>query len=192
VPRVRRSPSEREPPGPEQALELAGHFLGTRPRSRWEVDQRLRRARANDAVIEATLARLEELGIIDDLAFARWWLEQRDRHAPRGRRLVEAELRQHGIGREVIEGLREQSATPGPTEQAGAADDDIRTHLTEEERARAALAKHLRGRPLPEDRTALQRVGMFLVRRGFDPDAVRSALRTPEDEGTEEIDPVER
>ena len=47
---------------------------------------------------------------------------------------------------------------------------------TEEARAKIALAQHLRGRPLPEDRRALQRVGMFLVRRGFDPDTVRSAL----------------
>ena len=192
MPRVRRPPGEREPPGPEQALELAGHFLGTRPRSRWEVSQRLRRSRASDGVIEATLDRLEELGIVDDLAFARWWLEQRDRHAPRGRRLVEAELRQHGIGRDVIEALREDLAALEPTEPAGAAEDDGRPPLTEEERARAALAKHLRGRPLPEDRKALQRVGMFLVRRGFDPDAVRSALRAPEDNGTDEDDPVGR
>lgn len=143
-------------------------------------------------MIEATLVRLEELEIIDDLAFARWWLEQRDRHAPRGRRLVEAELRQHGIGREVIEALREELATFEPMDQPGAADDDAPLRLTEEDRARAALAKHLRGRPLPEDRRALQRVGMFLVRRGFDPDAVRSAMRTPEDEGSDEGGPVER
>ena len=48
---------------------------------------------------------------------------------------------------------------------------------SEAERAREALERHLRGRPLPSDARALQRVGMFLVRRGFDPDTVRSAIR---------------
>ena len=51
------------------------------------------------------------------------------------------------------------------------------TPATERERAKVALAQHLRGRPLPEDPRALQRLGMFLMRRGFDPDTVRSTLR---------------
>lgn len=177
----RRPARDREPPGPGQALDLAGHFLGTRPRSRWEVAQRLRRAKASEEVIEATLARLEELALVDDLAFARWWLEQRDRHAPRGRRLVEAELRQHGIDRGVIDALRDELATIEQLPADALGGDGANAPRTEEDRARAALAQHLRGRPLPQDRAALQRIGMFLIRRGFDPDAVRSALRTPEE-----------
>jgi regulatory protein len=172
-----RPGSEREPPGRERALELAGHFLGPRPRSRWEVARRLRKAGADAEVVEATLTRLQELGFVDDLVFARWWLEQRDRHAPRGRRLVEAELRQHGIGRDVIEALREELEALEQESGWSRSDLDASLPRNEEERARVALARHLRGRPLPEDRAALQRLGMFLVRRGFGPDAVRSALR---------------
>ena len=179
--RGRRPATERVPPGPEQALELAGHFLGTRPRSRWEVARRLRRAGTSDEVIEATLDRLEELALVDDLAFARWWLEQRDRHAPRGRRLVEAELRQHGIDGTVIDALRDELAALDWAVSEDGTRADAGVPRTEEERARAALAQHLRGRPLPDDRAALQRLGMFLVRRGFEPDAVRSALRAPEE-----------
>ena len=166
----------------EASLEIAGRFLGTRPRSRWEVERRLRRARASDAVIEHTLDHLTKLALVDDLGFARWWVEQRDRHAPRGRRLVEAELRQHGVGRDVIEQLRDELAAlemeahsaGEASEVVGESTEDVPT--TEEARANIALAQHLRGRPLPEDRRALQRVGMFLIRRGFDPDTVRSAL----------------
>jgi|SRR5438445_4118265 len=177
-----RTTSEAEPPGTEASLEIAARFLGTRPRSRWEVERRLRRARASDAVIETTLDHLATLGLVDDVAFARWWVEQRDRHAPRGRRLVEAELRQHGIGRDVVEQLRDElAALEMEAHSAGEAPEvnDERAGempTTEEARAKFALAQHLRGRPLPEDRWALQRVGMFLVRRGFDPDTVRSAL----------------
>jgi regulatory protein len=180
--RRRRTASEAEPPGTEASLEVAARFLGTRPRSRWEVERRLRRARASDPVIENTLDHLAKLGLVDDVAFGRWWVEQRDRHAPRGRRLVEAELRQHGVGRDVIEQLRDELAAlemearsaGEASEVDGEGTEDMPTN--EEARAKIALAQHLRGRPLPEDRRALQRVGMFLVRRGFDPDTVRSAL----------------
>src|SRR5688500_17427924 len=104
-PRVERS---REPPGPEAAMEIAARFLAARPRTRWELERRLRRAGADAARIEATLARLAALGYVDDASFARWWAEQRDRHSPRGRRLVEAELRQRGVPRDVLEELRDE------------------------------------------------------------------------------------
>lgn len=167
-------------------MEIAARFLATRPRTRWEVDRRLRRAGADGAVIAGTLERLTELGYLDDEAFVRWWAEQRDRHAPRGRRLVEAELRQRGVGREPIESLRERwedpERRPGEESLPG----------TDEERAAMALQRHLRGRPVPDDPRALQRLGMFLVRRGFDPETVRSALRgaaAAGDESDEGIEP---
>lgn len=151
-------------------MEIAARFLGTRPRTRWEVERRLRRAGAADTVIAATLERLMAGAYIDDLAFARWWIEQRDRHAPRGRRLVEAELRQHGIGREVLEALHLQDLPELGSDAEG-------LPASEADRARVALARHLRGRPMPDDRKSIERLGMFLVRRGFDPDTVRSTLR---------------
>jgi SOS response regulatory protein OraA/RecX len=171
-------------------MELAARYLATRPRSRWEVERRLRRAGAEPAVIEATLARMAELGFVDDRAFARWWLEQRDRHAPRGRRMLEAELRQHGVGRDVIAVLREElAAAEGEAATAGGGGagapgatwegplDDRELPQTEDDRARIALQQHLRGRPVPGGRQARQRLGMYLVRRGFGPDTARAAIR---------------
>lgn len=167
--RRRREPAP--PPDPASAMELAARFLGTRPRTRWEVERRLTRAGADEATVTATLDRLTELGYLDDAAFARWWGEQRDRHRPRGHRLIEAELRQHGVPRDVIEGFREEHADPER------APEDAALPRTELERAEEALAGHLRGRPLPADRKAQQRIGMFLIRRGFDADTARQAIR---------------
>lgn len=158
-------------------MEIAVRFLGTRPRTRWELERRLRRAAAEADVISVTLDRLAAMGYVDDTAFARWWAEQRDRHAPRGRRMVEAELRQHGVPREILEALR-------GSELAEPALDVEALPGSESERARAALDRHLRGRPLPEDLKARQRLGSFLVRRGFDPDTVRATLRTAAAERT--------
>jgi regulatory protein len=161
----------RPPPDTTRALEIAVGFLGTRPRTRWELERRLRRAGAEDAVVEATVERLSDLGYLDDAAFARWWGEQRDRHSPRGRRMIEAELRQHGVPREVVEAFREEHAAPERSPE------DDALPGSEQERAREALERHLRGRPLPEDRRAVQRIGTYLMRRGFDGDTVRSAIR---------------
>jgi regulatory protein len=127
------------------------------------VEQRLRRSGTSDDVVAATLARLERVGFVDDVAFARWWVEQRDRHAPRGRVALETELRAKRVPAPVIADLRTSDAGDVP--------------MSEDERADAALERHLRGRALPEDPKALQRLGMFLVRRGFSPETARSAIR---------------
>lgn len=178
--RARREPVE--PPDTPAAIEIALRFLATRPRTRWELERRLRRAGAADDVVASAAERLADLGHLDDAAFARWWGEQRDRHAPRGIRMIEAELRQHGVPREIIEAYRDEYAAP-----ERAPEDEILPR-TETERARDALHRHLRGRPLPADPRALQRVGMYLMRRGFDSEVVRSTLRTAGTEGAQ-IDP---
>ena len=151
-------------------MEIAVRFLGTRPRTRWELERRLRRAGAEPGVVAATIDRLAAMGYVDDAAFARWWAEQRDRHAPRGRRMIEAELRQHGVPREVLESLRGEELAEPTLDEEGLPG-------SEEERADAALARHLRGRPIPDDPKARQRLGAYLVRRGFDPEAARAAIR---------------
>jgi regulatory protein len=176
---MRRRRAEREAASPDldlaTAMEVALRFLGTRPRTRWELDRRLRRAGAPEPVIVAAMERLTELGYVDDAAFARWWGEQRDRHSPRGRRMLETELRQRGVPREVIEELRGQPVARVPGEEA--------LPETEAERARIAMERHLRGRPRPQDRAALQRLGTYLLRRGFDPETVRSILRDASTDG---------
>jgi len=166
-------------------MEIAAHFLGTRPRSRWEVERRLKRAGTTAEVVDATVERLTELGYLDDLAFARWWTEQRDRHAPRGHRMIAAELRQHGVPSEIIDQLRD------PAFDRLSVDAD-ELPGSEQERARAALDRHLRGRPLPTDAAQLHRIGTFLARRGFDPETIRSAIRQADDDTPPAFDAPDR
>jgi len=177
----RRRKVAAEPPDPAAAMEIAVGYLATRPRTRWETERRLRRVGTPEPTIEEVVERLSELGYLDDAAFARWWGEQRDRHAPRGVRMIEAELRQHGVPRDVIEVYRAEHRAPERRPE------DAAVPSSEAERAADTLARHLRGRPLPRDRKALQRVGMFLVRRGFDPDTVRSAIRDAGDDSADDV-----
>lgn len=160
-----------QPSPPAAAIDIALRFLGPRPRSRWELERRLQRAGVGESVATAALDRLAELGYVDDAAFARWLGQQRDRHAPRGARLIEAELRRSGVAPEVIAAYRDEHAHPDRTAE------DAELPGSEAERAQQALARHLRGRPMPEEPRARQRIGQFLMRRGFDPDTVRSAIR---------------
>ena len=162
-------------------MEVAARFLGTRPRTRWEVERRLKRAGTDDATIAATVDRLTDLGYLDDAAFARWWGEQRDRHAPRGARMIEAELRQHGVPREVIQSYRIEHEAPErrPEDESVPAD--------EAGRAADALARHLRGRPLPDDPKAVQRIGMYLMRRGFDAETIRATIREAGADSEEDV-----
>lgn len=170
-----------QPPDQAGAFEIAARYLGTRPRTSWELERRLRRAGVEEAQISATLERLSDLGYLDDAAFARWWGEQRDRHSPRGRRMIEAELRQRGVPREVFEAYRTEHAAPDR------APEDEGLPSSEDERATQALARHLRGRPLPEDPRTLQRLGAFLMRRGFDAETVRSAIRRAGNESADDL-----
>jgi len=168
-------------PGGPAAMDIAVRFLASRPRTRWELERRLRRGGVDESVVAATLDRLETLGYVDDAAFARWLGEQRDRHAPRGQRLLEAELRRSGVPAEVIAAHRVEHANPErPPEDAALPAD-------ESDRAHDALARHLRGRPMPADPRARRRIGMFLMRRGFNAETVRTAMReVGEVEGTDD------
>lgn len=173
----RRPREAKPPPDAEGTLEIAARYLSARPRSGWEVTRRLRRAGVEEALVRRTLRRLAELGLVDDLAFARWWTEQRDRHAPRGQRLVEAELRQRGVAREVIQTLREERAPPAVGAGAASAVPEA-----SEELAHDALRRHLRGRPIPNEPKARQRLAAFLARRGFDSDTIWTVLTGGADE----------
>ncbi len=87
----------------EQAYQRALRYLSYRPRSEAELRAYLTRRGVEPSTIEQILARLRELGLVDDAAFARAWVENRGTFRPRGRRALRAELRQKGIPSEVIE-----------------------------------------------------------------------------------------
>ena len=85
-----------------KATEAALRLLTVRPRSEREVRDRLRRKGYGAAAIDATIAKLEGWRYLDDAEFARAWVANREANQPRGRRLLEQELRQKGVEREVV------------------------------------------------------------------------------------------
>lgn len=146
-----------------RAIEAALRLLGYRPRSESELRQRLALKKHSPSAVDAAIDRLRELQLVDDEAFARYWLEQRQAREPRGRRLVAYELRRKGVSAEVVTGVTE----PGADEAELA--------------YRAGLGKVRTLKGL-DDRTFRQRLGAYLQRRGFDWTSIKTAVRRIESE----------
>jgi regulatory protein len=142
-----------------RAYEAALAFLSYRPRSEREIRDRLKKKDVPDAVVELVLERLRELRLVDDQEFARYWVEQRQTRRPRGARLLRQELRQKGIARET---------TAEALEQSDAATDPI-------EAACRAGRRKARSLDTLDGRSFDQKLGQFLLRRGFDFETARSA-----------------
>ncbi len=87
----------------ERARELALGYLTPRPRSEAEMRRYLAGKGFSTQAIETVLERLRAVGLVDDLAFARFWIENRLRFRPRGRRGLWHELRQKGIDEATLE-----------------------------------------------------------------------------------------
>ncbi len=93
----------KEQGGSETAYNWALDYLSYRPRSRAEVITHLQKRQVPESQIEKIVDRLEEAGLLDDEAFARFWVENRERFRPRGLRALRYELRNKGVDDEVID-----------------------------------------------------------------------------------------
>jgi regulatory protein len=152
---------------PEVVLEAAARFLEARARSVGEVRRRLTQAGYRNELIEGAIARLTELGMLDDASFARAWIESRDRARPRGERALSDELRIRGVDREVIVaalGDRRDASL-----EAGDDDDDQRPSADEAAAARLLERNARMLARVADPRARRQRAYALLARNGFDP-----------------------
>jgi len=128
-------------------------LLTDRARTRQELAQALRRKGVPDEAAHSVLERFDEVGLIDDAAFAGQWVRSRHAHRGLARRAIAMELRRKGVSDEDAgEALAEVDAD------------------SEERRARALVDRKLRSLAVgtTEQRTTAGRrlVGM-LARKGY-------------------------
>ncbi len=146
----------------ERALSAALRLLAVRPRSSAEICQRLRRKGFGPVAVARVLERLRAAGTLDDTAFSRYLIENRQTFRPRGARALRAELRHKGVDRETIEAAMVAYGGDADAERARAL-----------AVARAALPRYTR---VPDRATFDRRLGGLLQRRGFDLDTIRPIL----------------
>ncbi len=87
----------------EIAFQKALQFIQHRPRSVEETRRRLAEKGFSDQVIDATIDKLIDKSWLDDLEFARQWIENRNTFRPRSERLLAYELRLKGVADEIIQ-----------------------------------------------------------------------------------------
>jgi regulatory protein len=156
---------------PDVVLEAAMRFLEARSRSVSEVRRRLTTAGYKADLVQGAIGRLADLGVLDDEAFAKAWVESRDRAHPRGERALRDELRLKGIDRSLVDVvLTERREVPG------AADGDSSGEMPSPDRVAAERLIERQRRALDriaDPRRRRERAYALLARNGFDPETCR-------------------
>ena len=130
-----------------RCLNAATHYLSYRPRSEFELRERLYRRGFNGDSVEAVLSKLKEQGLVNDEDFAGFWKDNRQSFSPRSRWLTALELRRKGVAEETINQV-------------------VSTVSDDDSAYRAALSK-ARRLPVSDYENFRHRLGGYLKRRGF-------------------------
>ena len=149
----------------QRCLNAAMRYLSYRPRSESELRERLRRRNFDDESIGGVVAKLKELGLVDDREFAQFWQDNRQAFSPRSSSLTRLELRRKGVAEEVI------SQVVNPASDGESA-------------YRAALGK-ARRLPVSDYQSFRRRLGEYLKRRGFSYGVINNTVQQLWQEMTE-------
>ncbi|MFE3602042.1 recombination regulator RecX [Streptomyces sp. NPDC059142] len=170
-----RAEQELPPQDPaERARAICLRLLTGTPRTRKQLADALEKREIPQDIAEEVLSRFEDVGLINDAAFADAWVESRHHGRGLARRALARELRTKGVESALID------------EAVGQLDSE-----REEETARELVARKLRAtRGLERDRRVRRLAGM-LARKGYPEGmALRVVKRALEEEGedTEGLD----
>jgi regulatory protein len=142
----------------EVAYQRSLRFLSYRPRSETEMRRKLNEQGFEAAVLDATIQRLKENGLLGDEKFAQDWVENRSAFRPRSKRLLALELRQKGVAEEEIQKALAETE-----------DENSLAYQTA-----AAYARRLAS---VDWETFRKRLGAFMARRGFTYGTIAPILR---------------
>ena len=144
--------------------------LTGRARTRSELATKLSSRDVPDDVATRLLDRFEEVGLVDDAAFARGWVEQRQAGRGLARRALAQELRRKGIDDEVA---REALDEIDPEDEV--------------EAARTLVRRRLRTVRDLDQQVAVRRLSGMLARKGYPPSVAFRVVR--EELGADLVDP---
>src|SRR3989344_3786845 len=143
----------------EKIYARAVNFSTIRPRSEKEIRDWFKRKKVPEEIIEVVSKRLKNLNLVDDLNFAKWWIEQRATFRPKSKRFIQFELRKKGIKNEIIQELLSEWGSEN--------EESIALSLATKRHRRLA---HL---PVEEQRKKLT---AFLAARGFSWSEVKKVI----------------
>lgn len=138
----------------DKALGRLMDLISRRPRSTWEARDYLRRKDYDEELIEQVVARVTRLGYLDDVVFARRWVENRRLLKPVSRQKLLYELRQKRVSDEAIE---------------AALAEDVEEN---DERAILRTLVERKRRQYPDNQKMMQ----YLARQGYRYDDIKAVL----------------
>ncbi|MEU5979037.1 recombination regulator RecX [Streptomyces sp. NPDC047315] len=168
-----RAEKELSPQDPaERARAICLRLLTGTPRTRKQLADALHKREIPPEVADDVLSRFEDVGLINDTAFAQAWVESRHHSRGLARRALARELRTKGVAPALVD------------EAVGQLDSE-----REEETARALVARKLRAtRGLDRDRRIRRLAGM-LARKGYGEGLALKVVRQAlEEEGEQDLD----
>ena len=154
-----------------RTFERAVKLLAAKPRSVAELRERLLKGRgADDEVVETVISRLREYGYLNDERFAFSYASYKVKQKPVGRRRLERDLKFKKVESKVANDALEM----------------VYAETSEEQLIDQAIAKRLRIRGRPKNRTEVKSLYHHLLRQGFEfelvSEKIRSLVRESEDE----------
>lgn len=144
----------------QRARNNAYMLLRQRPRSEAEMGKRLKLKGYGAEIVSEIVNDLKRSGEIDDVRFARFWVESRMHANPMGDVVLKHELKEKGVADTIIEAALSEKAEKYDEEA-------IALNMARE---RFEQLKRL------DRRKAMKRVYDFLLRRGFKYDLIRSVI----------------
>lgn len=130
-----------------RCFDAAVHYLSYRPRSEPELRERLHRRGFDGDSVETVITRLKKQGLVDDIAFAQFWRDNREAFSPRSQWLTKLELRRKGVANDII--------------------DQVVDTIDDEDSAYRAALRKARSLPRSDEPSFRRRLGEHLRRRGF-------------------------
>jgi regulatory protein len=167
-------------------MEAAATFLSVRSRSVEETRRRLRHLGYPPTLCDRVVDRLVELGYLDDLAFARAWVESRDRARPRGEVALRRELQLKGVPDDIVSEVLVRRAQAA-AERAAADEVAVGAELVAVDADRDAARKLVARRASTlrreaDPRRRRQKAYALLARNGFTPDVCHEVASTVTDD----------
>ena len=133
-------------------------FLSFRPRSEKEIQDYLKKKNCNDDTSKKIIEKLKEHNFLNDLDFAKWWIEQRTSFRPRAERVIKIELKQKGIARDLIDEVFDKNPSK---------DKEAALKLAQKKVARYAKE---------EKQKAYEKMFRYLSSKGFNYDTIKEVV----------------
>ncbi|MBW6472939.1 MAG: RecX family transcriptional regulator [Anaerolineaceae bacterium] len=143
----------------EEGFQKALKYISFKPRTTFEVVKKLKENDFEEDIISLVLEMLVEKGYVNDLEYAKNWVENRSVYKPRSKKLITWELKNKKISEDII------SEVTGEM-------------ISEEELAILAAEKYARRLSGYEKEVFFQRLSGYLIRRGFSYSTVNSTVQT--------------